>query len=347
MWRQRLQYWRICISSQYNGDVLTIRTKSTALVILLCLVFAISACGGSVTARTQVPTATVALPTARPTITPLATTTLAPATMPVPKEATPSPTPVTYVVQSGDTPIVIANKFGVSVADLIALNKIDPATLQIGAVLIIPTGPQAAQASNALLPSPTPAPYAIRGLNVYRTPAGSLECLGEIFNPGPNALGNVQLQITLLDQADQILLSVPFYIALDVVPPGQSSPFRLLFTDPPAAYAKFSITPLRGEAVDPTVRYADMKVTKIDGAPAGSQYHVFGEATNIDKANATGLRFIVTTYDAEKRVIGYRDVALSDGPLAPNAIQAFDVSLASSSPNVASYAAIIQALKAP
>jgi LysM repeat protein len=323
------------------------RTKTTALILWSCLVLAISACGGSISDRTPVPSATVPLPTARPTITARATETLAPATMPVPKEATPSPTPVTYKVQEGDTPIVIANKFGVSVADLIALNQIDPTTLQIGAVLIIPTGPQAAQASNALLPSPTPAPYTIRGLNIYRTPVGSLECLGEVFNPGPNDLGNVQLQIALLDQADQILLSVPFYIALEVVPAGQSSPFRLLFTDPPATYTKFSITPLRGETVDPTLRFADMKITKVDGTPAGVQYRVFGEVSNNDKANASKLRLTVTTYDTDKRVIGYRDVALSDGPLAPGAVQAFDVSVASSSPNVASYAAVIEALKAP
>jgi LysM repeat protein len=266
--------------------------------------------------------------------------------MPVPREATPTPTPATYKVQEGDTPILIANKFGVSVADLIALNKIDPATLQIGTVLIIPTSPQNAPAGNALLASPTPGTLSIRGLNVYRTPVGSLECLGEVFNPSTNALGNVQLQIALLDEADQILLSVPFYVALDVIPPGQSSPFRLLFTDPPAAYAKFSITPLRGETVDPTSRYAQMKVTKVDGAASGSQYRVFGEISNADQVNATKVRLTVTTYDDQKRVVGYRDLMLNEGSLAPNATQGFDVSLASSSTTISSYAVVVEALKA-
>ncbi|MCL4507395.1 MAG: LysM peptidoglycan-binding domain-containing protein [Chloroflexi bacterium] len=265
--------------------------------------------------------------------------------MPVMREATVTPTPVTYTVQEGDTPIVIANKFGVSVADLIALNKIDPTTLQIGAVLIIPTGPQAAQSNNELLPSPTPAPYTIRGLNVYRTPVGSLECLGEVFNPGPNALGSVQLRIALLDKADQVLLSVPFSIALDVVPAGQSSPFRLLFTDPPASYAQYSITALRGEAVDPTSRFAKVKITKSNGAPNGAQYRVTGEITNVDKVNASKLHVTVTTYNAQKQVIGYRDVVVADGPLAPNGVQPFDVSLASSSPTVESFAVVADALQ--
>ncbi|HEY3343145.1 MAG TPA: LysM peptidoglycan-binding domain-containing protein [Anaerolineae bacterium] len=298
------------------------------------------------TDRTPTPSATIVLPTARPTITPRATGTQAPATMPVPREATATPTPVTYKVQEGDTPILIANKFGVSVSDLIAVNNIDPATMQIGQVLTIPTGPQTAQEGSTLLPSPTPTPFTIRGTNVYRTPVGSLECLGEVFNPGPATLGNVQLQVTLLDQADQILLSVPFYISQEVIPAGQSAPFRLLFTDPPAAYAKFSITNLRGESVDPSSRYAQMKVTKVDGAVSGAQYRVFGEVTNIDTVNATLVRLTVTTYDANKNVIGYRDQVLTPGPLAPNAIQPFDLTLASSSPNVASYSVMVLALRA-
>lgn len=251
------------------------------------------------------------------------------------------------MVQAGDTPILIANKFGVSVADLIAVNEIDPATLQIGKVLIIPTGPQSVPSGTTLLPSPTPGPFMIRGLNVFRTPVGSLECLGEVFNPGPTALGNVQLQIALLDQADQILIAVPFYVALEVIPPNQSSPFRLLFTDPPAAYTKFSITPLRGESVDPASRFAQMKVNQVEGVLSGSQYRIFGEVSNADQVNATKVRIVLTTYDADQRVIGYRDVLLNEGILAPNGVQAFDVSLASSGVTVVGYSVVVEALKAP
>ncbi|HEY3290518.1 MAG TPA: LysM peptidoglycan-binding domain-containing protein, partial [Anaerolineae bacterium] len=181
-------------------------------MITLAGLLLLTACSGSAVERTVQPTGTESLPTPRPSITPRPTSTQAPATLVAPREPTALPTPTTYKVQAGDTPIVIANKFGVSVADLISLNKIDPATLQIGAVLVIPTGPQQTQSGSALLPSPTPGAYTIRGLNVYRTPVGSLECLGEVFNPGPNALGNVQLQISLLDQADQTLVVEPFLV---------------------------------------------------------------------------------------------------------------------------------------
>ncbi len=93
-------------------------------------------------AGTPAPTAPAAS-TPRPTPAPTAT--------PVPSG--PSPTPVTrvedgrltYVVQEGDYPELIAQKFGISTEELLAANPgIDPRGLHIGDVLIIPT------------PTPTP-----------------------------------------------------------------------------------------------------------------------------------------------------------------------------------------------
>ncbi len=330
---------------RYNSKVSMFRSNLSRLTSAL-LTLVVCSCAGNATKGTPTVTATVSLPTARPTIALRATPTLAPAMLPIPKEPSATPTPVKYKVQEGDTPISIANKFGVSVADLIALNNIDPATLQIGAVLTIPTGPQSSQEGNTLLPSPTPIPLTVRGVNVYRTPVGSLECLGEVYNPGPATLGNVQLQVTLLNQADQVLIAVPFYVPQEVIPPGQSAPFRLLFTDPPAAYAKYSISTLRGESVDPTARFAQMKVTKVSAEPSGQQYRVYGEAMNVDTANATDVQLIITTYDSSKRVVGYRDLVIDQGTLAPNAVQPFDTTIASASTNVTSYSVVVLALKA-
>ncbi|MGC8878574.1 MAG: LysM peptidoglycan-binding domain-containing protein [Anaerolineae bacterium] len=65
-------------------------------------------------------------------------------TLPVetrPPASTETPTPVIYVVQSGDTLLAIAAQYGVSVQDLQAANGIeDPTRLQIGQQLIIPVG---------------------------------------------------------------------------------------------------------------------------------------------------------------------------------------------------------------
>lgn len=45
----------------------------------------------------------------------------------------------TYTVKKGDTLYGISNQFGVSVADIIRINNVDPNKLQIGTLLMIPT----------------------------------------------------------------------------------------------------------------------------------------------------------------------------------------------------------------
>ncbi len=44
----------------------------------------------------------------------------------------------TYIVKAGDTLYGISNQFGVSVADIIQINKVNPSNLQIGQAIIVP-----------------------------------------------------------------------------------------------------------------------------------------------------------------------------------------------------------------
>lgn len=313
---------------------------------MIVLAGALAACQ---TVSTGTPTVapTPALPTPRPTLTPRATQTFAPATLPAPREAQPTPTPIVYRVQPGDTLIPIANKFGVSVQDLIAANNnLDPTRLQIDQELIIPSAQRQPVATRALLPSPTPMPFQVRGLNVYRTPAGSLEVLGEVVNPGQSPIGNVQLLVTLSDAGGKALLTQPFFVALEVIPAGGTSPFRVLFTDPPQTYANFGITILRGENFATNTRYARVRVTGSEGRPQGNVFRVTGDVQNSDTAPARLVRVIVTAYDAERKVVGYRYQELNnDAALAPGGTLAFEVNLLASAPNVASYGVAAEALK--
>lgn len=67
--------------------------------------------------------------------------------------STPAPTITIYVVQSGDTLSNIAEKFAVSVEDILTANGLaDPNALSVGQALIIPIG--------GVVPQPTPLPTA-------------------------------------------------------------------------------------------------------------------------------------------------------------------------------------------
>lgn len=63
---------------------------------------------------------------------------LTPTPTPAPRP-TPSPTVTVYAVQAGDTLSGIAERFGVTVEDLVRVNRIvDPDSLQVGQELTIP-----------------------------------------------------------------------------------------------------------------------------------------------------------------------------------------------------------------
>ncbi|MEZ4734916.1 MAG: LysM domain-containing protein [Caldilineaceae bacterium] len=84
-------------------------------------------------APTDAPTAVILQPTAtpEPTLTPTPPPTVAP-----------TPATKTYTIRSGDTPLVIANAYGISVNELLAYNGLsldDARRLRVGQVLVIPT----------------------------------------------------------------------------------------------------------------------------------------------------------------------------------------------------------------
>ncbi|GEM_PF-5202809 len=68
--------------------------------------------------------------------------------------ATPTPTRRVHVVEAGDSPAKIAQKYGVKVEDLMKVNNItDPRRLRVGQELVIPDSSDGAAAT------PTPAPH--------------------------------------------------------------------------------------------------------------------------------------------------------------------------------------------
>jgi hypothetical protein len=188
-------------------------------------------------------------------------------------------------------------------------------------------------------------PYTIRGSHIHRTAAGSLECLGEVFNPGPTAITNVQLQINLIDESNKTLTSSIFFVARDFINSGASAPFRVQFTDPPANFSRFTIQAMRGEPVDTTSRFAKLDVSRKEGALVdNNQFNVRGEIINKDSSNAKNTRIIITTYDDQKRVIGFRNVILGDGNLPANSSLPFDVNLVTVS-KVSDFQVSVEGLK--
>ena len=260
---------------------------------------------------------------------------IAPPAQPTAVTATPTvtPTPIVHVIQQGETLGAIALTYGVSVQALQVANGIDnPLLLQVGQELVIPTGEEVevigADSGMLLLPTPTPLSFGVRGTSFYETPVGSLDCLGEIVNTTAYTLTNVQVRVTLFDAAGAPLITGDAFAAADILPPSARAPFRVMFVSPPPNFVSHDVARLRGEfAGELEARYVVLAVDEVSGVPSGPQFQVTGAVRNSDPTQTTtSVVVIVTSYDGEGRVTGYRQQAVDVGDgLTPGATAPFEV----------------------
>jgi len=298
---------------------------------LLWLAVLLSGCGRLISVPT--PT-TVALSTATTTATALPTVTRRATFTPVP--ATPSntptptvtPTPIIYTIVKGDTLLVIARQFGVSVSAIQSANGIDdPRRLRIGQELVIP--PKEGGDEPTPVPTPTPVALKIQGLAFHWTPVNSLWCLGEVLNLSSRPAEEVQVQVSLHDEQGQLLASGAAFTQLDIVAGGGRAPFAILFDAPPAHFAQYQTRVLSGvPSTHLGPRYLELVVVEEKGGWVdGSSYQVQGEVRNTGQAEAERVAIVVTLYDADRHVVGARTVGIPAERFLAGAIAPFDIIL--------------------
>ncbi len=273
------------------------------------------------------PTATLAMPTAAPPNTP-----------------TPSPAPITHVVQSGETLFAIAIQYDVTLAALQIVNGLDDSSLlQINQELIIPTGEESQGASlELLLPTPTPVSFAIEGIAFHEISVGSLWCLGEVVNSTEMSLENVQLRVGLHDAAGKELIGGDVSAALDMIPPGGRAPFGILFASPPASFDRYLVRPVRAESsIETSGRYAQLEIEQVEAGPVGPLFEITGSVSNPAPHAVTAIMIVATTYDEQGLVSAFRQTKLPD-ELAPGASAEFSISLMPHGGMPASYHLAVQ-----
>jgi LysM repeat protein len=309
-----------------------------SILALLTLTVVLAACGRVLTQPTAQPTATPPLATvALAGATPRPTTAVVPLPTDPPPTPRPTATPVIHVVEPGDTLLGIAGRFQVTVDEITLANPdLRPQFLQIGQRINIPAGSEELSGPS-LLPVPTPLPLAIAGFRLYHTPAGGLWALGEVINDTVSPVEEVQVAVNLYDAAGELSATAKAWAARDVTHPGESAPFGVLFSPPPADVANQQVTVLHAvPAARASSRYADVIVTQHQGGPAGSVYRVTGMVSNGGDQTAKEIKVLVTLYDSASQVTGFRQVTLSN-PLPPGSTTRFDVWLSPSAPGIDHY----------
>jgi hypothetical protein len=180
---------------------------------------------------------------------------------------------------------------------------------------------------NQILPTPTPVNVPTAGVALYQTPAGGLWCLGEVVNTSAGPLTNLQLQVTLVAADGTPLLSRTVLASADYLAPAPAT-FAVLFEKPPAGVAAANVVLLRAEAI--TAITAAFVPLDVSDPSALSPGRIPGERRVVNRTGYTVSRMtvVVTLYDADARVIGYREqVTAADVLLDNGQNRAFSVLL--------------------
>lgn len=285
---------------------------------------------------------------ATPTVTSISppTSTPRPATPPSSPTPTMTPTPVIYAVQSEDTLLSIALQFDISTELLQEANGlVDPRFLQRGQELIIPASKTEEEA--APTPTPTPLPLLIKAINFQKTQQGTLWGLGEVSNPGDTPLAEVMIEAALLDAGGVLLARETAYTQLDVILPGESVPFAILFENPPSSFAQYQVIPVTGVPLaDQTRYYFDLEVFAVRGGPEGVLgYRLEGQLRNKGGLDVEAIRLVAVGYDEGGRVLAQRQAELAVTLLKAGAITPFAIDLTVPRGVVVDYKVLVQGLK--
>jgi LysM repeat protein len=311
--------------------------KSRALLLSLSL--ALGACAGPGLAASPTPPL---LPL--PSATPSPVVAAPPATPVIIASPTFTPTPVTYVVQPGDTLIAIAVKFGVSVEALQAANNnVQPEFLSIGAVLVIPD-PQNTDAAQAVVPPalPPPVPIPLSAPACYPAGTGALYCFVEARNPTDTPLESVSARITLAGADGLPLVTGVAHSALDVIPPGAGAPLGVLFPSAPPGIAATGAELLAGVlSPESSARRVALEITTHTGAGSGARWTITGQVRNPSPAPAAAAWVVATLYDRAGAIVGYRKIEVAGG-LPAGAAADFTLTVASLGGAIDHYAVLAE-----
>jgi hypothetical protein len=171
---------------------------------------------------------------------------------------------------------------------------------------------------------PVPSPVVrVLSSNAFVPYSGSSSwyIIGEVRNDTGSNVDFVQISATLRDGSGNVVDSDYTYSMIDTLSPGMTSPFRVIFSDPPGWVSyDFQVT------WDTTSRqpYALDILNSTSYFDSSDAYHVVGEIRNQYAEQRTFVKAFVTMYDAQGKVIGVDYTYTNPDTLNPGQTASFD-----------------------
>jgi LysM repeat protein len=262
-------------------------------------------------------TAPILSPTSQPlvTLTLRKVATRAPSTTPNPPQPSTAPqssTPdsssavQTYAVRPGDTLLGIALDFGLNVNDLQVANPgVDPLALQVGQQLIVPPpGVAVAVAS-------TPIGLDLEPPTCYDMVTGSTLCLGKIANPYRQPIRQARVQVGLWDAEGGLVAEATTGIEQSGIPPGGVAPYSVILKSRPYDSASALLSSAEIAPLPPDLIVLDLIEETV--AISGRHYLVTATLRNRSNSDTGPLRLVLTLFDQDGKVTGFRVVNTDQG----------------------------------
>jgi len=292
--------------------------------------------------------ASTALPTLSPPVTLIARVPDIPTPLPavvipvIPPPA--SPTPVTYVIQAGDTLLGIALRFGVPLEQLKAANStLDPLTLPIGHTIIIPS-PSFNEQGIPILPTNTPAALTLLTPNCTASISGQIQCLGLVRNDMAGAVERVIVEVRLFGRQGELLAQGETGVEQYVIPSGQIAPYRLIVDTEWAAYGAAQVVLKSADPVDgQSNRFMMLEMQDESGWMENGVFRVMANLRNPETGSARLMRAILTLQNGQGQISGYRIVPLS-GSLASGESRLIQFSIPLQ-PDMAAFQLFVEAIR--
>ncbi len=155
--------------------------------------------------------------------------------------------------------------------------------------------------------NPTEAPQTkvdVLESNWYTDSIGTLYFIGIIKNSGNVDLEFTEAIATLRDDSGTLVGSASSFSTLDIIRPGEISPFKILFLNTPANWTKYEIV-VQGQEASFLSSYRDFEIVSSQGKTADfGVYTIVGEVKNIGNKDAEFVEIIAIMYDANGKIIG-------------------------------------------
>jgi len=218
--------------------------------------------------------------------------------------------------------IVIAGRWASIVQPAIQMARTDPAT-----ATPISQRQSAELPDLRKLPSEEPLLVQVRDVIPVHTSIGSVYFVGQIINMGRRAIAKPEVIISLQDERGNRLRFETGYPVHDVVPPGDSVPVTVLFTDPPPEWQSFEVfiqaKPATGREF---MAYTDFSWDKAKVSQDEFSYFAFsGRVTNVGQATAEFVQVVISLYDQDDKIVGMGSAHVEHSKLGPGESSPFSV----------------------